>query len=129
LQCLYSCRTQPFFWKTPLQIRNRFNNRQREWRIVQGKDPEPERFTPLSTEMKATLLSIDNKFFKKEIEVGAGIMMQRIEFSSLLKKINGIPSLNAAKRIIVPSDKLEDVKALLSSHEDCPEIVSIESLA
>jgi hypothetical protein len=122
-----------------------YNFRQREWRITAGISVNGKRLDrELTLGEKKILMSIDSRFFEKEITYTDGIVRSLVEgcyyMPSVLceteiktgekteKKIGWKPVQEFVKRIIVPKEALEKARAVAEqNHFDPARVVDFVS--
>ncbi|ENX41754.1 hypothetical protein [Acinetobacter sp. NIPH 2100] len=91
--------------------------RQREWKLPGNLKLNGIDITEIATiEDQRELLSINLDFFSKEINY-FGRDYTRAQISFFLKNIYDSHILNYANKIIVPAERVEDVKRLLAKYK------------
>lgn len=87
---------------------------QREWRIVGGIVKSAKPITdPVSAQHREQLLRLDPEFFGRMLDLPSGQSPMLDECEVYSRKDTGEPILSLARRIICPSNRIEEIQEIL----------------
>jgi hypothetical protein len=103
--------------------------RQREWRIACEFSILGQKvIRSVAPSEREQILKIDSEFFTRTIDSDFG-PVERLSQSLVLSGLHGRRVIQMARRVIVPTDALEQAKSILSSIENAPPVVDLDSQA
>ena len=102
--------------------------RQREWRVacefnISGQKVVRE----VTLSEREQILRIDSEFFTRTIDSDFG-PVERLSKSLILPGLYGKRLIEMVRRVIVPTDALEQAKSILSVIDNAPPVVALDSL-